>query len=128
MRLLKNRRALPVVSLVDRAPVADQRPHPTGRVVDLELEGNACKATLVAPEDAWTWISLTPVSGWRWWLDDRPVELHQGPGIVQFLEVPEGEHRLAGRYRPPGHMLTTLFSGCALVVVLASLAGRRREP
>ena len=128
MRLLKNRRALPVVSLVDRTPVADQRPHPTGRVVDLELEDNACKATLVAPEEAWAWISLTPVSGWRWWLDDRPVELHQGPGIVQFLEVPEGEHRLAGRYRPPGHMLTTLFSGCALVVVLAGLAGRRREP
>lgn len=127
MRLLRNHGALPVVSLADRAPEADQLPRSAGEVVDLEVEGNACTATLVASENAWAWISLTPVTGWRWWLDGRPIELQQGPGIVQYLELPEGEHRLRGLYRPPGHLLTTIISGCALVVVLAGLA-RRREP
>jgi hypothetical protein len=127
MRLLRNHGALPVVSLVNRAPEPDRSLNQVGEVMALEVGGNACSVRFEASETAWVWISLTPVTGWRWWLDGRLIELRQGPGIVQFLEVPEGEHLLRGLYRPPGHLVTTIISGCALVVVLAGLA-RRREP
>jgi uncharacterized membrane protein YfhO len=84
--------------------------------------------TISTPTEGWMLLSLAPVSGWRWRLDGRPVELEQGPGIIQYVRVPAGDHRLEGRYRPPMYMVTTVFSGCAVLVVLAGLAVRRQEP
>jgi uncharacterized membrane protein YfhO len=84
----------------------------------LVLEGNSCSATLVAPDTAWVWVSLAPVTGWRWWVDGETVTLVQGPGIVQYLEVSEGTHRIEGRYRPPGLMPLIVVSCTALVGVL----------
>ena len=40
---------------------------------------------------SWAWISLAPVTGWRWRLDGRPVKLEQGPGIIQYLELSAGD-------------------------------------
>jgi hypothetical protein len=125
MRLLRNHRALPVVSLADRPPEPDQPQIPVGRVVGQKIRDNACSATLEASEDAYAWLSLTPVSGWRWRLNDLSVELQQGPGIVQYLDVPKGKHLLTGHYRPPGHLVTTFVSGCALLVILVGLARMR---
>jgi len=97
-------------------------------VTELQLGENACSAVIEAPWKAWVWVSLAPVSGWRWRLDGQQVTLEQGPGIVQYLEVSPGRHRLEGRYLPPGHLLTTIVSGCAVVVVLFGMArDRKRE-
>ena len=82
----------------------------------------------MTPDRAWLWISLAPVRGWRWRLDGRPVELEQGPGIVQYLEVAAGSHRLEGFYMPPAHYLSTIFSGCAVLVVFVLMARKRRVP
>ena len=87
LRLLRNNRAVPVVSLADRPPDPQQPHSMIGEVRALKLEENSCSAILVVPEDAWVWVSLAPVNGWRWRLDGRSVTLQQGPGIVQFLEV-----------------------------------------
>jgi hypothetical protein len=118
MRLLRNHRALPTVSLADRPPDPDQRPHMAGEVRNLKLAQNSCSVTLVVPEDAWAWISLAPVNGWRWRLDGRPALLEQGPGIVQFLEVAAGEHRLDGRFLPPAFPHTVAVSCIALLIVI----------
>lgn len=128
MRLLRNREAMPVMWLVDQPPDPDRPGSPVGEVVEETLIGDAISMTISAPTDGWLWVSLAPVSGWRWQFDGRPVELEQGPGIVQYLRVPAGDHRLEGRYRPPMHLLTALFSGCAVLVVVAGLARRRQRP
>jgi len=126
MRLLRNHGALPMVSLTDHPPDPDRTFVPTGQLTEVELVGNACSATIVTPGDAWLWVSLAPVTGWRWRLDGRRVELEQGPGIVQFLEVEAGRHRLEGRYRPPAHHVLAVFSGCAVLAVLVLMARKRR--
>ena len=128
MRLLRNHNAMPVAWLADRPPDPDRPGSRIGEVTEQTLAANACSMTVSAPTEGWLSISLAPVNGWRWRLDDRPVELEQGPGIVQYLRVPAGSHHLEGRYRPPMHLLTTVFSGCAVLVVLAGLAVRWREP
>ena len=128
MRLLRNHNAMPVMWFADRPPEPDRPGNRVGEVTDQTLAGNACSMTVTAPVEGWLSVSLAPVNGWRWQLNGSPVVLEQGPGIIQYLRVPAGDHRLEGRYRPPMHLLTTIFSGCALLVVLAGLTVRGREP
>ena len=126
MRLLRNQGALSVVSVGDGPPDPTLPWAPGGRVITLELDTTSCEATFETSTNAWLWISLTPVRGWRWKLDGRPVEPKQGPGIVQYLEVSPGGHDLEGRYRPPFHLVTSIFSGCALLAALFGLIRVRR--
>ncbi len=128
MRLLRNHNAMPVMWLSDRPPDPERPGSSIGEVTEQALNGSACSMMVSAPTEGWISLSLAPVSGWRWHLDGRPVELERGPGIIQYLRVPPGKHHLEGRYRPPMHLLTTVFSGCFVLVVLAGLAVRRREP
>ena len=118
MRLLRNHRALPVVSVGDRPPDSAQPQTMVGEVTALMLRENSCSATLDLPERAWVWVSLAPATGWRWRMDGEAVTLEQGPGIVQFLEVPAGIHRLEGRYRPPALVSLIVLSCTTLVGVL----------
>lgn len=129
MHLLKNHRALPVVSAADRPPDPERPKAAVGEITSLKLGANSCSATIVVPQDAWVWISLAPVRGWRWRIDDRPVALQQGPGIVQFVEVVAGEHRLDGRYRPPALAPLTVLSCGGLVATIFwfGFAVRRRR-
>lgn len=118
MRLLRNLDALPEVSLADRPPDPNFKWRRAGEVKALELEANRCDVTTIASRAGWLWISLAPVQGWRWRLDGVEVELEQGPGIVQYLEVPAGRHRLEGRYRPPGLLPAALVSTAAVLIAL----------
>ncbi|MFC2144248.1 hypothetical protein ACFLQM_01015 [Acidobacteriota bacterium] len=128
MRLLRNHGALPVMWISNGPPDPDRPGSRIGVVTEKTLAGNACSMMVTTPTEAWLSISLAPVNGWRWRLDGRPVLLDQGPGIIQYIRVPAGSHQLEGRYRPPMHLLTTIVSGCAVLVILAGLARRRREP
>jgi uncharacterized membrane protein YfhO len=84
----------------------------------MELEANRLSATTVAKQNGWLWVSLAPVQGWSWRLDGVGVELEQGPGIVQYLEISAGRHRLEGRYRPPGLLPAALVSAAAVLMAL----------
>ena len=128
MRLLRNLDAMPVMWLADRPPDPDRPGSRIGEVTEQVLSGNVCAMEASTPTEGWLSVSLAPVNGWRWHLDGGPVELEQGPGIIQYVRVPAGDHRLEGRYRPPMYMVTTVFSGCAVLVVLAGLAVRRQKP
>jgi hypothetical protein len=127
MRLLRNHRALAIVAVGDRPPDPDQWPETVGEVKGLRLDGNSCSATLLVPEKAWAWISLAPVKGWRWRLDGRPLTLEQGPGIVQFVEVAAGEHRIDGRYLPPAFHQMAVVSCVALLITFGWLAYETRR-
>jgi hypothetical protein len=118
MQLLRNPDALPLVSLADRPPDPNLRWRRAGEVKDMEVAANHCAATTTAPGAGWLWVSLAPVKGWRWRLDGREVDLEQGPGIVQYLEVPAGRHRLEGRYRPPGLLPAALASAAAVLMAV----------
>ena len=127
MRLLRNHRALPVVSLADRPPDPAQPQTMVGEVTMLGLGENACSATLDVSETAWVWVSLAPVTGWQWRMDGEPITLEQGPGIVQYLEISAGIHRLEGRYRPPAFVPLIVLSWTALVGVLCWLGVEARR-
>jgi hypothetical protein len=116
MQLFRNLGALPGVSLADRPPHPQEPWRQGGEVTALEVGANQCTATIVAQQGGWLWVSLAPVQGWRWRLDGRKVDLEQGPGIVQYLEIPAGQHRLEGRYRPPGLLPAGLVSAAAVLV------------
>jgi len=118
MQLLHNLNALPVLSVASDSPHPHEPWHPGGEVTGMKLESNRLSATTVAKQDGWLWVSLAPVQGWRWRVDGREVELEQGPGIVQYLEVPAGRHRLEGRYRPPGLLPAALISTVAVLMAL----------
>jgi len=118
MRLLRNLDALQLVSLAEYPPDPQEPWRQGGDVTALQLDANRCIATTVAEQGGWLWISLAPVEGWRWRLDGREVDLEQGPGIVQYVEVPAGQHRLEGRYRPPGLLPSVLVSAAAVLMVM----------
>ena len=127
MRLLRNHDAMPVIWLSDQPPNPDELGSRVGEVTEQMLNGSTCSVTVSTPTEGWLTLSLAAVNGWRWDLDGNSVELEQGPGIIQYLRVAAGDHRLEGRYRPPLHRWTTVFSGCAVLVVLAGLASRRQD-
>jgi uncharacterized membrane protein YfhO len=116
MQLLRNLNALAVLSVADDPPDPYEPWHQGGEVMGMELEANRLSATTVAKQDGWLWVSLAPVQGWSWRLDGVEVELEQGPGIVQYMEVPAGRHRLEGRYRPPGLLPAALVSTAAVLM------------
>jgi hypothetical protein len=126
MRLLRNLDSLPLVSLADYPPHPQEPWRQCGEVTALELEANRCTATTVAEQNGWLWVSLAPVQGWRWRLDGVEVEVEQGPGIVQYLEIPAGRHRFEGRYRPPGLLPAALVSTAAVLVVFLIVGFGRR--
>ncbi len=70
--------------------------------------------------------------GWRAWIDDRPVETLPEPGSgLLSVALPEGEHRVEVRYRPPpGLQLARVISGASLLglIGLWIAGGRRRGP
>jgi hypothetical protein len=115
--LHRNLAALPEVTLAAAPPVGEAPWTGIGAVVALAPVDNGLVASTASSREGWAWISVAPVSGWRWWLDGARVEPEQGPGIVQFLAVPAGVHRLEGRYRPrglPAAGLVTVLSGAIL--------------
>jgi hypothetical protein len=63
------------------------------------------------------WLS-TPDPGWAFTVDGAPAVARRGEGIVQGVQVPAGEHRVAARYRPPGMTAAAVVS---LISVLALL-------
>lgn len=127
MRLLRNRAALPEVLLASGPPIEDRYPQQSGDVSSLRLSGNSCYAVLETPAEAWLWVSIAPVRGWRWSIDGEPVELQQSPGILQALPVAAGRHELVGRYRPPGLVpLATISALAALATAIGLWRGRRR--
>jgi hypothetical protein len=60
-------------------------------------------------------------------MDGEPITLEQGPGIVQYLEISAGIHRLEGRYRPPAFVPLIVLSWTALVGVLCWLGLEARR-
>ena len=118
MQLFRNLKALPVLSAADGPPHPHEPWQKGGEVTGMELEANQLSATTVTKQDGWLWVSLAPVQGWRWRVDGREVALEQGPGIVQYLEIPAGRHRLEGRYRPPGLLPAALVSTVAVLMAL----------
>ncbi len=121
MRLLRNRQALPVVSLAQHPPRPDIAPQTNGQVDTLLLEGNSFSAGLDAVRDGYVWVSVSPVRGWRWSVDGEQVELEQGPGIVQYSQVVKGRHMLVGEYRPPGLIPAAMTSVVAAIVTVLML-------
>jgi hypothetical protein len=117
--LHRNLTALPEVTLAATPPVGEPPWVGVGALVVLKLTGNGLVAATVSPRPGWAWISMAPISGWRWRLDGERVEPEQGPGIVQYLAVPAGAHRLEGRYRPPGLPAAGFMTVLAGVVVAA---------
>jgi hypothetical protein len=127
MRLLYNRTALPEILLASGPPVEDRYPQPAGDVSSLRLSGNSCRAVFETPTEAWLWVSVAPVRGWRWSIEGAPVELQQGPGILQSLPVAAGRHELVGRYRPPGLVpLAAISMLAAFATVIGLWRARRR--
>jgi hypothetical protein len=124
MRLLRNLDALPVVCLAEDRPDPEKAPRVIEGVMGWELAANRCEVVLDGASPGWLWLSIAPVEGWRWFLDGREIELEQGPGIVQYVEIPNGPHRLEGRYRPPALLPSALMSlvTAGLVVGLFSAA------
>jgi hypothetical protein len=126
MRLLQNLDALPEVGLLSAPPIPDGTAQDLGGPISWEIDANRCSVTTSASQSGWVWISLAPVTGWHWRLDDRDVSLEQGPGIVQYLEVPAGQHHLVGRYRPPAFLPAMIVSLVTLLILVAHIVSGRR--
>ena len=116
--LWRNPRSVPMGRRTPTAPAVDRppRPQPALTVIRRDLCGVRIATLGTAPGVVWT--PLAPVTGWTWTLDDRSVRPVRGPGIVQYLEVPPGLHRIEGRYRPPGWPATAVVSLLAAAVLV----------
>ncbi len=116
--LYRNRRALPEASLWRRAPhpglialgpavMTISRPRPERLTVAVS-----------SPAGGDVVLTETPVRGWRWTLDGRPVTPHLGPGILQSFRTGPGLHILRGTYMPPMLVPAAALSLTASAVIV----------
>jgi len=126
--LYENRRALPLASLWRRPPEADATALAPGTVAVARPRPERVEVRLNAAGRSWLVVPETPVRGWRWFLDGRPVRPGRGPGILQVFEVDPGGHRLSGRYRPPGLDAGAAISILALLGIAGLWLAAQREP
>ncbi|MCP4895433.1 MAG: hypothetical protein GY906_00530 [bacterium] len=100
--LSENTRALPLVTLADAPPKAQQPWRGIGALVCWAQYSEGIEATSLSETGGFLWVSVTPDPGWEWRLNDQSIDLESGPGILQYVAVDSGVNRLVGRYRPPG--------------------------
>ena len=128
LRLLENLEARGVVGLFSAPPNPEEATPDLEGPVAWEIDANRCSVITSASQSGWVWTSLAPVTGWHWRLADRDVSLEQGPGIVQYLVVPGGQHPRVGKYRPPGVLRAIIVSLMTPLILVAYLASSRRAP
>jgi uncharacterized membrane protein YfhO len=91
-------------------------------------EGDAVRRWRVAVTEGGAVLlwSSTPDPGWRATVDGVPAPLARGPGILQGIPLPPGEHVVEARYRPPGLLAGGAISIASLIaLLLLSRRGRR---
>jgi len=122
-----NPAAWPEVQVVRAMPAPDQPPIPAGDILAGE-DGDTTRRWRVAVADTGGLLlwSATPDPGWRVAVDGVPVPVQPGPGILQGIPVPLGEHLVEARYRPPGMLLGGAISMASLIALLL-LARRGRH-
>ena len=118
LRLYRNDRALPVVSLWSSPPAPGTVDLAPGSVTLVSRRPESITVGARSPRPAWLSLSLAPVRGWSWRLDGKPVTWRPGPGLLQVLRIEGGSHRLEGRYRPPALIPGAAVSLLALLGVL----------
>jgi hypothetical protein len=116
--LFRNLQAQAVLSVAAEPPRAGRGWRGCGALIACRRRPHRISAVLTTPRPAFLWISLTPLRGWQWRVDGRPVEPEPGPGIVHSLEIAPGTHRVEGRYRVPG---LGPAGGLSLAALLATL-------
>jgi hypothetical protein len=125
-----NPAAWPEVQVVRTVPSPGQTPAPAGAVLASE-EGDADRRWRVAVAEGSAVLlwSSTPDPGWRATVDGVPATLARGPGILQGIPLPPGEHVVEARYRPPGLLVGGAVSIASLIALLVlARRGRRAGP
>jgi hypothetical protein len=121
----RNPQAWPEAALVSRVPAPGQEPEPTGRILEVTASEASWsrRVRLDAGGGVLLWSS-TPDLGWHFEVDGKPVAVEPGPGILQGIPVPAGEHLVTAAYRPRGLLVGGAISLGSLGVLL--FAARRR--
>lgn len=122
--LYRNPRAIPLATVAQAPPEPDRAWRGVGAVVTIACRTDRIAVVARLPRSGVLWLDLAPLAGWRWSLDGRPATLHHGPGVLQWLPLDSGTHRLVGHYRPPGLVAGVIISMLGLVatVLLATVA------
>ena len=127
--LHRNRRANPVVTLGSEEPRPGRGWRAAGGIVTLRGHASQLVAVTRCDRPSVLWLGVPPVRGWSWRLDGAPVVPVPGPGILQWLPMEAGAHRVEGRYRAP--LLGWAGCVCAvawLVVAIQLLRDFRQRP
>jgi hypothetical protein len=117
------------VQVVRAMPSPNELPLPAGEVLASD-DGDAVRRWRVAAAGTGALLlwSATPDPGWRMTVDGVPADVRRGPGILQGIPVPAGEHTVEARYRPPGLVAGSIVSIASLVALLfLARRGRRAE-
>lgn len=116
--VLHNPAAWPEAWVVEGMPGPDQRPIVCGRAEQQATSGHVGRwRCRVDRPRAMLLLSRTPDPGWRYRVDGTRVPITPGPGILQGVAVPQGEHLVEAVYSPPGLLVglgVSLLSWLAL--------------
>jgi hypothetical protein len=119
--LSTNLRSLPSVSVANATPEPERPWVGVGAAIGLRRSPDGISAFITNDRRGYCWVSVAPVQGWKWTLDGERIDLEQGPGILQYLSLNPGQHRLEGTYRPPGLAVLIWISSLAAVGMMLML-------
>jgi hypothetical protein len=122
-----NPAAWPEVQVVRAVPSPGDLPQLAGELLASEA-GDARRRWRVAVDGTGGVLlwSATPDPGWRVTVDGVSVAVQRGPGILQGIPLPPGQHAVEARYRPPGLLVGSVVSLASLgVLVVIGRRGRR---
>ena len=122
-----NPAAWPEVQVVRAMPSPGEPPLRAGTVLTDEDSDTARRWRVEVGDTGGLLLwSATPDPGWRAAVDGAPVPVQRGPGILQGVPLPPGEHVVEARYRPPGLLLGGAVSVAAMLALLVVAHRARR--
>jgi hypothetical protein len=90
--LYENKNALPIIRSTDPAG------HPV-EVSSIKRTANTLGFTANASSDASLFIAETYEKGWKAWVDQKPVTIHES-NSARLIDIPAGQHQIEMKYQP----------------------------
>lgn len=119
--LHRNPGAWPEVLLLASPPTPGQAPRVLPGILTVLRRSDGIVLHTLATRHSRAVLSVTPLRGWRFFVDETPAVAEAGPSVLQRIQIPPGSHRLEGRFRPG--LLGAGAAGTVVALLMMTLLG-----
>lgn len=97
------------------------------QIDDIELKNNSVSAKVKASKAAFINHTQSMYPGWKAYVDGKQTPIYLVNGMIQGIEVPEGEHFVEFRYEPNDLLIGGIISSMGVLFVIGYFVWSKRN-